>query len=197
MAIPSQSGSFTAQMHVRRADSLYMSIRVTFGIEAARTLVTPDSFFVYDRINKQLVFGPLSYAKAFLPPPFVLGNFFPNLLGMVPPDPSVKWEVEADSMRYYLRDPAHLRTYIVDPILWRVIRYEEKDAAGTIVEDRTYSDFDNVDGYFLPRRLVFRRPPDKAFASIYYRDMELNPRSQSFDLRVGRGVKPVPVYASH
>jgi len=197
MAIPSRSGSFSAQMLVHRQDSLYMSIRVTFGIEAARTLVTPDSFFVYDRINKQLVFGPISYAQGFLPPPLLFGSFFPNLLGLIGPDPGIDWQVEADSARYYLRDPARLRMYVVDPVLWRVIRYEEKDASGTIIEDRTYTEFETVDGVIIPRRLVFRRPPDNAFASIHYRELEFNPAKPSFHLRVGNGVTPVPVQASH
>jgi len=193
--LPENTGSFTAHMQARRDDSLFMSVRVTFGIEAARALVTPDSFFLYDRINKRLLCGPIDAAKDFLPAPLISGELFPSLLGLVAPEPDVPWQVEADSAFYYLRDPRRGLTYTVDPILWRVVRYEARSPSGTILEERTYSDFDRFRNLFLPRRIVYRRPLEATFASIFYRELTLNPNALTFRLNVGEDVERVPVYA--
>lgn len=195
MRSPANSGSFSARVEHRRSDSLYMSIRVTLGIEAARTLVTPDSFFVYDRIHKQLIYGSLDYTAGLLPEPFASDDLFPSLLGLIVPEAEVPWRVEADSAFYYLHDPANERTYAVDPALWRVVRYEERTPSGMILEERVYSDFDLFHDLYLPRRVVYNRPLDDASASIYYRSLSLNPGEQAFDLRLGDNVERVPVYA--
>lgn len=64
---PTQSLRFGSVIDHRKGDSLYMNVKVTLGIEAARALVTPDSFFVYDRLKKKLYFGDISRAGRFSP----------------------------------------------------------------------------------------------------------------------------------
>lgn len=196
LSAPGNSGSFSARIQYRRDDSLYASFHVTFGVEAARALVTPDSFFFYDRIHKQLVYGPESASDAFLPGPFSTEDLFPNLLGLLVPDAATDWRISADSLRYYLHDPDGRRTFTIDPTLWRVLQYVERDAGGAIVEERTFSDFDTVQGLILPRRVIFRRPFDDTAASIYYRRLELNPVRQSFDLRVSDQAERIPLTAA-
>jgi len=191
---PTNSGQFNARIDHRRNDSLYLSIRVTLGIEAARALVTADSFFVYDRIQKQLIYGSLDYTANLLPAPFASTDLFPNLLGLLTPDPLIAWRVRADSSSYYLEDPAGRYAYTVDPALWRVIRYEERSASGMIIETRDYSEFDRFQNLYLPRRIIFRRPQEDTVASIYYRSLDLNPPALSFDLRLREGVRRIPAY---
>lgn len=189
---PEQSGQFSADVRNRRNDSLYLSISPGLGIEAARALVTPDSFFLYDRIKNRLTYGSLVAAEAFLPGPLAGDDVFRNLLGLVAPEPDVAWQVEAEDDRYVLTDPAGLRTYVVDPALWRVVRYEERTPTGELVEERTFSEFDRFDGVYLPRRVAFRRPLDDTSASLYYRSLALNPGPLSFDLRVSSKAERVP-----
>ena len=168
----------------RRNDSTYISISPGLGIEAARVLVTPDSFYFYDRLKNRLVFGSMANAEGVIPHPFATDDIFINLLGLSIPSPDVEWSVIADSAHYILTDPTALQTYIVDPALWRVIRYERHDPRGTLIEEYDFSEFDTFDGAVLPRRVVFRRPLEESHASIYYRSLEVNPESLTFDLGV-------------
>ena len=191
MDTPQRNGQFNATIRQRRSDSLYMSVSPGMGIEAARILVTPDSFFVYDRINKQLAYGGLENAQARLPFLVTTNDIFDNLLGVVAPDPSVSWQVEADDEYYYLHDPAYQRTFKIDPTRWRVVQYEQRTADGTIVETRTFDDFTTVEGVTLPRQVTLRRPQDNSVASLYYRNLDLNPGSLSFDLDVGHDVSRI------
>lgn len=190
---PQRSGQFSTVVRQRRNDSLYMSLSPGFGVEAARMLVTADSFFVYDRINQRLAFGSVAAAQRRMPLPITSAEVFENMLGILAPDPGVPWQVEADDEYYYLTGPEGQRTYTIDPARWRVIRYEERTPDGTLNEVREFSDFNTVRGVALPRRLTLRRPQDEAFASIYYEEITLNPETLSFDLRVGDSVQRVPL----
>lgn len=181
---PERSGRFSADLRNRRGDSLYMSISPGLGIEAARVLVTPDSVYLYDRIKSELMVGPLSRVGDLLAIPVSSEDLFRNLLGIVAPEANEKWRVEADSAHYYLRNQTNTRVYVIDPALWRVIRYTEFASSGEISEERIFSDYDVFNGVYLPRRIVFRRPLENSVASLYYRDLDLNPDEISFDLRV-------------
>jgi hypothetical protein len=181
---PKQSVSLSGDLNQRRGDSLYMALSPGLGIEAARLLITPDSFFVYDRIKKQLTYGSLAYASSFLPASLTGEDVFLTLLGLNAPATTIDWQLNADSALYQLRDPTGRWQYTIDPTVWRVVRYEERTSGGDIIETRAFSDFDLIDGLFLARRINLERPLDDTRISIYYRELKLNATDLTFDLRV-------------
>lgn len=181
---PQQRGSFSAKLRHRRNDSLYMSISPGLGIEAARLLVTPDSFYVYNRLERSLTYGSRAFAEQHLPAALTAEDLFANLLGYLVPPSSVDLDVSAGERYYYLTDDNQHHTWVVDPAMWRVVRYEERDAAGDLTEVRSFDDFEQMGGVLLPRRLTFRQPQQESTASLYYRDLDFNPPSLSFNLDV-------------
>jgi len=188
---PEMSGTVTARIEHRRNDSLFMSLTAALGIEAARILITPDSFFVYDRLKKQLNYGSLDFAATVLPAPLAGDDVYRNLLGLLTLDESVDWQLEADPRYYHLRDRSGRYHYVVDPTLWRVVRYEERTAAGDLLEARTFTEHDVFDGLYLPRRIILQRPLDDTNVSMYYRTLTLTPPTLSFALNVGDSVERV------
>lgn len=189
---PTQNGNVTAKIEHRRIDSLYMAIIPGLGIEAVRMLVTPDSFFVHDRLNKQLSYGSLAFASTFLPAPLTGDDvLFRNLLGLIAPEDDVAWTLDTDASYYHLRDPSKRRHYIIDPTVWRVVRYEERTPEGDLVEARTFAEYDVFDGLYLPRRIILQRPLDDTNLSIYYRELTLNPPMLSFAWHVDDAVERV------
>lgn len=181
---PENGGSFSTEMRDRRGDSLYVSISPGLGIEAARALVTADSFFFYDRLKNRVVYGAIADAGDLLPDPFTSEDLFANLLGLPVPNDGIDWQVDADEQYYYLSDPAGSREFVVDPAHWRVVRYEERDGEGRVVDRRVFSEFDAFDGVVLPRRLIFERPLDNRRASLYHRSLSINPGPLRFSLDV-------------
>ncbi len=181
---PEQRGTFSADVHERIADSLYVSFSPGLGIEAARALVTADSFYFYDRIKNRLVYGALGDAAGILPQPFATNDLFRNLLGLITPPDDLTFHVKADDSFYHLTDTSGLLTYSIDPAFWRVVRLTEHLEDGTLVEVRSFSEFDTFDGVVLPRRVEFLRPSEETRASIYYRSLDLNPGDLSFELKV-------------
>ena len=181
---PDRSGQFSADMRKSAGDSLYVSISPGLGIEAARALVTPDSFYFYDRLKNRLVYGSMDEAGDILPQPFASKGLFENLLGLISPPADVSWRMRADSGYYHLIAPDGLQTYTVDPAFWRVVRYTGRTEDGTLLEQRSFSEFDTFEGLVLPRRVEFSRPLEESRASIYYRSLALNPGDLSLDLDV-------------
>lgn len=190
---PDRRGSFSADIRDRRGDSLFVSISPGLGIEAARALVTPDSFFFYDRIKNRLLYGAHADATGILPEPFTSEDLFGSLLGIQQPASDGRWSVDADDAFYYLRDPDARTEYVVDPAHWRVVRYEKRNASGEIIDLRRFSEFDDFRGVVLPRRIEFEQPLEGSRASIYYRSITLNPQSLHFGLDVRDSTERIAV----
>lgn len=189
IASPIRNGRFSAEIRERGGDSLYLSISPGLGIEAVRVLVTPDSMFVYDRIENQVTFGSKDEAAAIFPIPLGDDDLSRNIVGHVIPAVDSDWAVRSDDRHYILENPSGTERYIVDPGLWRVVQYEQRSASGEVLERRTFADFLNVDGFLLPRRIEFSRPFDETTVVLTYRTLDPNPSVLSFDLRVRDGAR--------
>ncbi|PPK88141.1 uncharacterized protein DUF4292 [Neolewinella xylanilytica] len=53
----------TAYLRLHRDEAIWMSVK-KFGIEGARALIRPDSFFLYNRLESEYTAEPLSYLEA-------------------------------------------------------------------------------------------------------------------------------------
>jgi hypothetical protein len=182
---PDRRESVNLNIQHRRSDSLVASVRVTFGIEAARALVTRDSFFVYERVSKKLYFGEAHMINAFFPTPAPLDELFPSMTGMMVPGASADWQVSSDSLYYYLASSDGTLTYKVDPRIWRVVQYTVQSPAGEVVEERIFAEFDLFDSRILPRRIEAVRPGEGRHVWIYHRSIELNPEELSLSFKTG------------
>ena len=191
--VPAQSGNFSADITHRQNDSLYITISPGMGIEAVRALITPDSFFVHDRINREMSFGSIQFLRRILPFPAASDTLYAAMLGMMAPDAGIDWELSARQSHYIFTAPNAKRIYTVDPTQWRVVRYEERTSTGQLLEERTYAEFAEFDGKIVPRRITFRRPVDDAAATLYFRKLDLNPGPLSFPFHVSSRVKRVPI----
>lgn len=185
---PQETRSFNARIRQHRADSLFMRISL-FGMEGARMLLTPDSIFVYESRKGILRAGSIDQARKLFPAPVASGRVFENMLGLLAPNGTTAWSVEADSLRYYLSSPSRRRTLLVDPVQWRVTRYTKSDEAGTVTEERLFSNFQRVDGVLVAHRVLFRRPQDNLSANIEYERLDLSPGPLSYDLNLPAGVR--------
>lgn len=187
---PARSGTFNADISHRKNDSLLITISM-LGIQGVKTLVTPDSFYVHDRINKELTIGGIDKLQRILPLPVTSETLYSSMLGLLEPEADNALELSADARYYTLSIPDENKKFMIDPAFWRVVRYEERAGDGSLVEERTFSEFDDIEGVYLPRRLTFRRPGDDMSASIYYRDININPRKISFNFEVGSSVQRI------
>jgi hypothetical protein len=147
--------SLRARFAGRSSDSVAVVVRGPFGIEGGRGLVTADSLFGVDRINRVLYLGPASAAERVVP-----GGGTPEaaaraVLGLLVPEASVAWDVRPDNGRYTLTGEVRgvRRVYTVDPQIWRVVAVREYDAAGALRGQQDASEFEAIGGIPMPRRV--------------------------------------------
>lgn len=59
---PQMNVGGTAYIRLQKDKKIWVSVK-KFGFEAARALITPDSFYVIDRLNNEFTAEPLSYVQ--------------------------------------------------------------------------------------------------------------------------------------
>lgn len=176
----------TATIRSRRSDTLLAMVRGPLGIEVGRALVTPDSLFALDQLQGRLYVGPAALADRYVPGAVRPEALFESVLGVVVPETDVRWRVRAHEGVYLLDDPGpRRRTYVVDPALWRVTRYQERGEQGELLDERVFEAFDTVDSVIVARRVSFRRPADAAAVTIEHRKLRLNPEGLRFPFSPG------------
>lgn len=173
----------TATIRARRSDSLLAMVRGPFGIEVGRALVTPDSVFALDKVHGRLYLGPAALAERYVPGSAGPDALFGSLLGLTVPGPGAGWRVHAEAESYVLENG--YETMSVDPALWRVTRYEGRDAEGRVVDQRTFDAFDTVDSVVVARRVRLSRPDVGASVTIEHRKLKLNPEVLRFSFAPG------------
>ena len=182
-ATPEGSGSFSADILVRRPDSVLVRIRAPLGIEVARALVTPDSIFLYDRVERTLYSG--SADSDLLPAGLHSADLSAAFFGF-DPVPAGDWSSSADSLIYRLERTDGSVTLLVEPRWWRVTARDARDGSGTVTERRRFTEFERFEGLVLPRRIVTIRPVEGTRASFFVRKVETHPADTRMDL----GVRP-------
>lgn len=185
--IPGQAVTLTLRIHGRRGDSLRVNAFASLGLEAARGLVTPDSFFVVDRLKRRLYLGAISAADQYLPVPATPGLLFESLTGSIQIEDPDTWTISADSASYTMRrdEGTRTETYTIDPSIWRVTSYELSESGETL-ERRLYGEFDQIEGYIFPRMVSLERPREETFVDLDYRAVSINPFPVDLKFRTGR-----------
>lgn len=193
---PQQHASGTLVLRQRQADTLWASVRGPLNLEVARALATPDSFFVHDRLQNVLLVGPVEAARQFFPGPAGIHELFDALTGLVRPDPAVRWFINASTLDgvaiYWLTAPDGRARIAVDPVHWRVRRFERLAGSGSVIDRRLYSDFQLFDGHLLPARVQLSSPAEALALTIEDRRIELNPPMLRFPFD-RRGARVFPI----
>ena len=179
---PSLSQGVGASLRASLTDSVYASLRGPFSISVGRGLVTADSFFAYDRLNRRFYLGTLGTADRYVPGAGEPGVLARTLIGHLVPEIEVPWQVTPTAAMYVLNEPgtAYRRRCTVDPALWRVTAYEELAPNGTVLSRRTFSAFDVIEGRVAPRQIILASPPDGLEVTIEHQRLTLNPEELTF-----------------
>ncbi|MEM6289254.1 MAG: DUF4292 domain-containing protein [Bacteroidota bacterium] len=188
----SQSATFS--LRARLADSLTVVVRGPLGIEGGRGLVTPDSFYAADRINRQFLLGPVEAADRYVPGAGSSERMARAVLGLLVPEADVDWSLSAVDGAYRLvgRLGAGAREYTIDPGLWRVVRVREFDAEGRSTGTQTAEAFDTIDGVVLPRRV--RLDGGGTSVELEHRRLVVNPPDLRLRFARPEGYEVVRIY---
>lgn len=182
LSSPEERGRFSAKISYLHPESLFVRVTFPLGIEGARVLVTPDTAWVYDRIEKVVWTGSPDRVAAVLPGAVAGLRLVEMATGFERIDPDIAWNVRTDSTLYILTSPDETTRYTVDPARWRIVAVRLQDEAGSTLEQRWYSDFAQVGEVVVPRRMALSRPPEDLRISMALQRLELSPSMLTFRL---------------
>jgi hypothetical protein len=140
----------TAYIRLEKDKAIWMSVK-KFGIEGARALIRPDSFFVINRLQGEYTAEPLSYleekykvpARFDLLQEIVLGNpvfFFRDL----------EMTTEGDNYQLTGRDRRYATNYVVDGRGMRLTDMKLEELAQNRRLSISNADYQRIDGLDQP-----------------------------------------------
>ena len=187
---PLYTGGAAMRLKHRANDSMLVSLAVPgLGIEAARLLVTPDSFFLYNRLERSVTVG----TEDLLPAMFNVAEAMRRMLGLIRPDGKKAWELVETADGLVLRDADRREQWIIDPALGRVLSYERRLPSGRLAEGLYFAEFVPVDGELYPKRVTYRNPVQSTNGLIHFRSLEFADEVSSMALGAPDGVTRIVV----
>jgi len=141
-------------------------------------LVTPDSFFVYNRLNRTLYTGATVDLPQILPLPASYQTFLETLTGTLHPDPDRPWILGTDSLFYHVIAEDASEEYYIHPGLWRtIIHLQRNPSEKTILFQQTLARFHRVDSLLIPFSIQWSYPATQTALRLNYQQFSLEPPS--------------------
>lgn len=185
---PLYTGNVTVHIRHRAGDSMLVAFAVRgLGIEAARLLITPDSFFLYNRIEREITAG--ASTNALLPAIFSPADAMIRLLGLIKPDKQNAWKLTETSDGIVLRDAENHEQWIIDPSIGRVLSYERAVPSGQLAEGLYFAEFGPVGNALYPKRVTYRSPLRATNGLLQFRLLDFTDDVSGMALRAPEGIK--------
>lgn len=139
------------------------------GFVGARVLARPDSAFVHNVLQRELLVVDARRAPEVLPIPLSSADLFDVLAGTLRPADAATYTLSTDTRNgyYLLRSPDGRRVLSVDPRVWRLaraVRYET--AGGGVAEEILWTNYRTSGGAVLPGRVTVRQPGSRTQAVL-------------------------------
>lgn len=157
---PQQSGTYDLALTAASDGRASLTVS-SFGIAGARALVRPDSVFVYNALQRELLAADARRAAEVLPVPVGPSDLFDLLTGTFRPADVSTYALAVDRANglYLLRSPDGKRVLAVDPRVWRVTRaVRYATSGGGVQEEILWANYAASGSALLPRRLTVRQP---------------------------------------
>lgn len=185
-----QNASFNYKINIEKGRRIWASLSL-FGIEGARILATPDSFWVIDRINKQYAAQGYRYLedKIGLRLDF---NLLQNvLLGNAGPV-SAKNLTVADAEHFSIRNQTMLLQYTLATSGGKVLQVEAADSARAPLSTINYSEFSTLERQTMPMQVLVQVLRPKAnVVTLAHREVDVHPQNLNFSFSIPDGYAEV------
>lgn len=151
--------SVTASIRMQRDSAIWVSITAIMGYEAARILVTPDTFQMLNRLDKVYIKEPLSKINDYIPikadlrllQDLIVGNYLWSTSG--------KLKLRNDKCLYVLKEDNSFteNTFWIEPGRFTIAEMETVEKTNNQKVSLVASDYILSDGYWFPndRDIVF------------------------------------------
>lgn len=188
-----QDANAVIRMNVNEA--LWASLRPSaLNVEVAKSLITADSFFVYNKIEREFIYGNVALAKRYVPIAGTLTELREMLTGSLMPAANETWSAERKGEVVELTNATNTAIYTLDPKIMRVLQFVAKDLQGQVTQVIRFQEHDDFDGFLLPRSIILSQPLEERTVALYHRRFNPNPATLEMDFKINRsGLKVTKV----
>jgi hypothetical protein len=175
----------TASIRMQRDSAIWVSITALMGYEAARIMVTPDTFELLNRLEKVYIKEPLSKIKNYIPidadirllQDLIVGNYLWNTEG--------KLKHKNEKCLYVLKteNESIENTFWIEPGRFTIAQMETNEAANNQKVNLVAKDYALIEGYWFSntRDILFTGASTVKIGMVYSRVKWNEPTSFPFN----------------
>ncbi len=195
---PSQSGSASFEVSMRRPDSLLVELSGPFGIGVGTFFLSRERYVMYNSLQNVVASGTPSGGslRSVLPVDLTYEQMFSAFSGTFPlPDRDSALSYSVDGDRFLLRYPwgEGSCAYWVDPGNLLVRHFEMRDGSGVLFLEGESSGLIEHDGARMPRRVSITMPHDSRRVAIAFSAASINTEDLSFAFTVPPSARVLPL----
>jgi len=173
-----QSGSF--ELFLRKPDSVLVKIEGPFGISVGSALITRQEFVFYNRLENQLITGPVTSAN--LNRIFRVKLTFDELLTLftggsfLASDEASPETVAVEENQYVFtyRNSDGSRRYWLDPVSLLITRIQHLDQKGKLQFEERYEKFRTFGDASLPRFIRVTQHASRRMIGVTFSSLDIN-----------------------
>lgn len=167
----------TCKMFYNAIDTVKLSINTGFGYGVVSIWLTPDSFFVSNRMTKQFIFSSYrsTQLEELLGFPFTYSDIQLLFLGKVTISKDrqlVKTMVEPDNIVYVYRGLDTSEKIWVSKQLAKVNRIQRTNRKGRVILDISFDRYKNIESTWIAHQIQVYKPDDGQKLSLYFNSLD-------------------------
>jgi outer membrane lipoprotein-sorting protein len=172
----SMNQSFTANIKMKKDETIWMSLTGPFGIEGGRVLIEKDRIQIIDRLNRVYYDKPFNYISNFLPFKVDLPMLQNIILGNPIQDNLSKQEIEIVENNYLVRGSLNKidALYFILPAISRYKRVELSESNPSRNFTLEFDDYKQAEGVQFShiRKLNFTENQGKVIVDINFQKIK-------------------------
>lgn len=167
----------TCKMTYNSADTIKLSINTGFGYGIISIWLTPDSFFVSNRLTKQFILSSYrsNQLEDLLGFPFTYADIQLLFLGKINLSNDrqlVKTLVEPDHIVYVYRGLESSEKIWVSKQLAKVSRIQRTNRKGRVILDISFDRYKNIESTWIAHQVQVYKPDDGQKLSLYFNTLD-------------------------
>lgn len=194
-----QNISLDAEIFMKNNDSVFMDMKVLFGIPAAKLLISKDNFKSLNMMENKVYIGKPS--KENLNRALKINLSFDDIISLLkvqpPGDLSQYKKASYESPIYDLFYRLHKDEYIeyikYDTKNNRVIQYQQKTNENKLVLNIYYNSYESNGQFNYPRNIICELPEEETKITIDISKVEELENGKVFDFKIPKNAKIIQV----
>jgi hypothetical protein len=184
-----QNVSFNYKINIEKDRRIWASLGL-FGIEGARVLATPDSFWVIDRLNKQYAAQGYQYLEQRIGLRVDFALLQDLLIGNA--GPVAQQSLDVNDAQHFTVDRQKMLLRYQLATGGKVLQLQASDSVRAPLSVVNYAEFATLEQQSMPMQILVQVLRPKANqVTLEHREVDLHPQNLSFSFTIPQGYNEI------